>query len=99
MNGACRPEAVLRVDKLGVSKGRESRWSVPGTFGAPEPQDSRAGQRSFVQAGDRSSADLAFTNLTPEEQPPNLLPHELSERRRQLRGSIAQGHLAMKHRL
>jgi hypothetical protein len=55
-NVPSRPTAVVRVDELGVSNGWESGRSPPDWFGAPQPQVSGAGQRSFVWAGHRPYA-------------------------------------------
>jgi hypothetical protein len=63
-----RPTAVFRVDELGVSNGRESGRSPPASLGAPEPQESGAGQRSFVGAGNRPTADLQALHLPAGKQ-------------------------------
>jgi hypothetical protein len=42
---------------------------------------------------------MALTNVASAEPPPKLPLHELQGRRRQARGAIAPGRLALKHHL
>jgi hypothetical protein len=79
-NGS-RPNAVFSVGVMGVSNGRESGRSPPGRFGAPEPQRSGAGQRSFVSAGNRPKSDTGRPELLAAKRPFALVAHDHDDQR------------------
>jgi len=58
-----RPTAVFRVGEMGVSNVNDSSRSPPGKFAAPEPQESGAGQPSFLWAGKRPTAAVEPVDL------------------------------------
>ena len=81
----CRPSTRQR----GRQHCSESGRSPPGGFGAPEPQESGAGQRSFVGAGNRPTANAVPAELAAEKQSFDGRLHELQRPHLQVRGARA----------